>query len=1041
MVIIVNPTPTQKMAIEESGKNIIVSAGAGSGKTAVLSERVLKKAKEGIPVDHLLILTFTKAAAAEMKKRIRDKLKKQGLVEQLNKIDNSYITTFDSFSLSIVKKYHYLLNVRKNINIIDSNILDLKIKEYLDIIMEEKYKEKNDNFVKLINDFCVKDDIELKNLILNINQRLNMKYDKKEYLDKYINDFYNEEKINSEIIKYEEYIKDKINDVRLLLDKLSEIVETDYISKVISLCKDLFISQSYLEIKENIENLRLPNLPKGSGEDASKIKKDITAILKEIKELTKKEDSNNLKKTIYSTKPYLIEIIDIIKKIDKKIDNYKYLNDLYDFVDISKMAIKIVKENDNIKEEIKNFFHEIMVDEYQDTSDLQEEFINLISNNNLYMVGDIKQSIYRFRNANPNIFRNKYNNYAKGNNGIKIDLLKNFRSREEVLNNVNLIFDYVMSDDFGGADYKESHRMVFGNTSYNEDGRTNQNNDFLVYQYNYDDIKDFEKSEIEAFVIANDIMERINNHYQIFDKDEHKLRDIKYSDFCILVDRGNDFELFKKIFLYKKIPLSIHKDEYLTNSVIFSIIKSIFNLLSLLTTNNNKKEIEYAFLSIGRSFLFNYPDSYLFDIIRNDNYEETEIFKIVRGIIVNIEEKTITDILGEVIEEFDFYNKLRKISGIKDNYVKIDYLYNLSDTLNQMGYNYQDFVLFIDNIFENNNEIRFSLNKEENNSVKIMTIHKSKGLEYYICYFPLLYKEFNKGELKDKINYSDSYGVITPYYDNGISNNFLFDLYKKDYISEEISEKIRLFYVALTRAKEKMIFILPFKEKEEDYDKDGFVLQSIRRKYNSFLDIMYSIISKIKPYIKDIDLNLLGLTKDYNIINSRNLFDNMSIVNDQIKITDYPKYNKKVKEKRHFSKSSTHLIYQKQKDIMEFGSKIHYYLESLDLKNPNLDNIDDYFKEKIEAFLNCDLLKNIKNAKIYQEYEFIDDNLEERHGIIDLMLEYSDHVDIIDYKLKNIDDDAYLLQLGGYRDYIKKIVNKDVYIYLYSLIDAKYQKL
>ena len=158
-------TKEQLSAINETGKNIIVSAGAGSGKTAVLSERVLEKVKNGVPVDRLLILTFTKAAASEMKERIRKKIRDNNLIEQLNKIDNSYITTFDSFSLSLVKKYHYLLNVKKNINIIESNVLNIKTREYLEEIMEEEYSKKDEDFIKLINDFTLKDDTELKKLI------------------------------------------------------------------------------------------------------------------------------------------------------------------------------------------------------------------------------------------------------------------------------------------------------------------------------------------------------------------------------------------------------------------------------------------------------------------------------------------------------------------------------------------------------------------------------------------------------------------------------------------------------------------------------------------------------------------------------------------------------------------------------------------------------------------------------------------------------------------------------------------------------------
>ena len=177
-------TKEQNDAIYKSGTNIIVSAGAGSGKTAVLSERVIDKLKQGIHINELLILTFTKAAASEMKERIRKKIKKENLVQELDMIDAAYITTFDSFALSIVKKYHYLINVSKDVNIIEESVVKIKKEEFLDEIFEEKYRSDND-FKKLISDFCVKDDKEIRKQILNINDKLDMLIDKIAYLENY----------------------------------------------------------------------------------------------------------------------------------------------------------------------------------------------------------------------------------------------------------------------------------------------------------------------------------------------------------------------------------------------------------------------------------------------------------------------------------------------------------------------------------------------------------------------------------------------------------------------------------------------------------------------------------------------------------------------------------------------------------------------------------------------------------------------------------------------------------------------------------------
>ena len=211
-----NWTKEQSDAINKDGTNIIVSAGAGSGKTAVLSERVLRKLKEGVNVNELLILTFTKAAAKEMKERIRKKIKKEpSLSSQLELIDSAYITTFDSYSLSVLKKYHYLLNLPKNIGITDSTLVQIKKEEILDNIFEELYEEKNEKFEEFISTFCTKDDKEIRNYLLNIYSKLELKTDKKEYLEKYINEYFNEEKIRNDINLFEKSIlkkKEKIEE-------------------------------------------------------------------------------------------------------------------------------------------------------------------------------------------------------------------------------------------------------------------------------------------------------------------------------------------------------------------------------------------------------------------------------------------------------------------------------------------------------------------------------------------------------------------------------------------------------------------------------------------------------------------------------------------------------------------------------------------------------------------------------------------------------------------------------------------------------------
>ena len=452
-------TDEQKLAIDKTNTNIIVSAGAGSGKTAVLTERVFRKLKQGTKINELLILTFTKKAAFEMKNRIREAiLEDVSLKDNLSLIDSSYITTFDSFSLSMVKKYNYLLNISKDISIIDSSVLYLVKKNYIDEIFNELYEENNKDFLSLVGDLTIKDDKEIKRYILDINNKLDLKYNKKEYLNNYISNYFNDNYIDKLYESYMNLIKNKIRIIDNLLTDIYSYVDTDYFNLLNDSLSLLLNSNTYEEYRNN-SIIKLPNLPKGVEDIGKDIKKEISDTISSIHDLTRFTSKEEIIDTYKSTDTYIKALIEVITRLDNKINAYKDDKGYYEFTDISKLAIKILKDNVSVRDELKYFFKEIMIDEYQDTSDLQEEFVSMIDNNNVYMVGDIKQSIYRFRNANPYLFKNKYDRYSKNDGGFKIDLTSNFRSREEVIKNINLIFSSIMTDNLGGASYKESHIM------------------------------------------------------------------------------------------------------------------------------------------------------------------------------------------------------------------------------------------------------------------------------------------------------------------------------------------------------------------------------------------------------------------------------------------------------------------------------------------------------------------------------------------------------------------------------------------------------
>ena len=1029
-------TKEQEEAIYTSGKNIIVSAGAGSGKTAVLSERVLHKIEEGTHVNELLILTFTRAAADEMKDRIRKKISgKEELKKELTLLNSSYITTFDSFALSVVKKYHYLLNITDNINITDESIVKIQNKKILDEIFERSYK--NIRFQELIKKYCIKTDKVLKENILSIALKIDGFIDPFGFIDNVYNNFFNENNVDNLLKTYESIINDLKKTIELEIENMSLYFDSDYIEKV----NDAVYNILNADIDELhlYSTVKLPTVPRGSSEEAKASKDSLKKACDKLLSYGNYGTINDIKNDIYSTKDTVLTILEIIKEFLLEIEKYKKENDIYTFNDISKLSIKILKENENIREELKSSFKEIMIDEYQDTNDVQETFIGMISNNNVYMVGDIKQSIYRFRGSNPEIFKEKYSNYSKDIGGYKIDLIKNFRSRSEVLDNINKIFCLIMDYNLGSAEYSVSHQMVYGNTAYDTEKVDGFNYNFRVLEYlNKQKESGFSDIEVEIFTIAKDIKNKLDNNFQVFDKEDGKLRNATYNDFVIILDRSKYFDDFKKIFEYFDIPLTILKDGKLNSTTDILLIKNLVDFIIKIKEDVYDIDFKYDFISIARSFLYEYSDEYIFDIVTNNKIKETTIYNDLSTLSDKLNSYTSSLLFNDILDVTDFYNKLNKVGDYEEVNVRLKTINSLSSSLSSLGLSIMDFRDYLTDIIENDEDIKYATYTKEGNSVKILTIHKSKGLEYPICYFADLDHEFNTSELKDKFIVDKKYGLIVPSNLEEIDNSLLKEMYKYDFNREEVSEKIRLFYVALTRAREQIIIVLPDKETRTLEKNNDGVIEEIRRlSFNKLSSFIYGIKNYLYSYFEQIDIEKLGLTKNY-LYPKKIVQETLNNIKDNINVEEINIENEVVEEK-HFSKETNKIITKEENDLMKFGTKVHEIFELLDFRNIDLSLVDNKFiRNKVEKFLSNDLLKNISNANIYKEYEFIynkDNN--EYHGIIDLMLEYDNHIDIIDYKLKGITDENYIKQLNGYKEYIEKISNKEVSTYLYSILDEK----
>ena len=1022
-------TNEQQLAINHEGENIIVSAGAGSGKTAVLSERVLRKLKSGVGIKQLLILTFTKAAAAEMRERIRANIKKNpDLASQLLELDGAYITTFDSYSLSLVKKYHYLLNVSKNIQIGEASVFTIRENEFLDEILMRRYENPTSNFTKLIYDFCTKDDDSLKKSILKINHALDLRYDKVEYLTSYIDTFYQPDTIESYCQLYVSKLFSLQEEMQNIIESLCPLLEEKVSEKVYSFYRKFLDSKTYDEMVGSLDE-RAPQTPRNSEDDVKAYFAKLSELRKRAKDYLVYPSYQEMKDAIWATEGYAKEIVSILLELDQKMMELKHEEDTYDFTDISKMAIQLLLDHPDIKEEVKQSFQEIMIDEYQDTSDLQETFISLIANHNVYMVGDIKQSIYRFRNANPYIFKEKYENYQKGIDGFKIDLNKNFRSRKEVLDNVNLMFDLLMDSIVGGADYKASHRMVFGNTSYEEQGKSDTSHQMEVYRYDYDKSSEYSKEEIEAFWIAQDIKKKIESGYLVYNfKEENaKPRPCKYQDFVIMLDRSTNFGLYKKIFTYFGIPLAVKKDESIKSTTDLLLFSNILTFIFKIYHHEYDTMYYHTYASIARSFLFSLSDQEIFQTITGKRITESSIYQLAEPIAKELDGLSTTELLDRILTAFSYYEKLLCVGDIDSALARIDNLKRIAKGFESIGMTPSMFQEYLVELTENDQlDLKYKVSEDASNAVQIMTIHASKGLEFPICYFASLDVKFNMRDMNDRFLYDNKTGIITPYFKEGIGDTILKSLYKERYTMEEVSEKIRLFYVAVTRAKEKMIFVLPSREWDKGTDYDSKV------SWSSLADMLDSIRDVLSPYTFSIDLKEISLTHAYHTLTKKEYPTSFShYVEEEISIPVKP-----IGQER-FSKTTSHILSKQELRAMKFGEHMHEVFESIDILHPNLEKLSKFEKEKVTLFLKHDIVRNAPQA-VYQEYEFMTElDGKMQHGIIDLLLQYENRYVIIDYKLKEVTDEAYRKQLDGYKKYIYQKTGKPVEAYLYSILDDR----
>lgn len=892
----------QLEAINSSvNKDVLVSASAGSGKTEILSQKVYKVLVEDkIKPEEILVLTFTNKAAYEMKQRIIKTVKSQSNdINLASKLLSAHIQTFDAYSMYLVKTYASRLNLPSNIQIIDSEQINLLKHQFLDDYIKTSLENKDEKMISLISkedsfSFSTtkeliieifdklyslsKEDInKVKDITLNSNDSFyfdKYKYFLNNYVDKYYLlpltiYIYNNIK-NSDNLSYDSTINSFIK-------KFNNCTNDDLLKYCNNnSCSDSWsngLRRIYLDIIElvrkgsydSLTSDYVSSLTKRSPKDNPKPSEEKRSILGDISKnysYLYNLVSSGIKAQLHSinlVKNDIKYIFEICDKLKNRIDEYKKFSNSFEYKDISSFAIKLF-DIDEVKEELENKFKFIIVDEYQDTNDEQEKFISKQAKKaHLFLVGDAKQSIYRFRGSKVELFNERRKKLLNSKDGLVIDMNYNYRSIKKVIDDINEIFNNYMTTNKGGVSYddeKERLRYDYKADLYSDEVFSNTSCHGINI-INYKNNNNYADNIAEALTIIQDIDYKVRSKYQIYDIKEKKLRDVTYSDFAILVRRKRSFADYVSVFNKYNIPLENQVEVDLKDMDVFLLIKSLLYLLAIRLKLIEGDELLY-FVSVARSYIYGnnsyFTDSkiheIIFDVKENKDsklYNESEIIKKIDSIASLYKDNSFIYIFNELIEEFKVLEKLPYIGSILDNVEKVYSLYNKLVFDISSGISFVSFLDKLDKYNKYGLKIKYSSDSSITNSVKLMTLHGSKGLEFPIIYLPV---SDNKVDVKKESStsiVSTKYGVSIPnyypYLDSTLTKSFLFDLYKSeiDYDSEE-SENARLYYVLFTRAKES-IYIVGNDKPRKGVESLYSLLKYTKHEYNDKTELIKDLVN------------------------------------------------------------------------------------------------------------------------------------------------------------------------------------------------------
>ena len=854
-------------------------------------------------------------------KKIEENPEDENLQKQVILLNKASISTIHSFCLDVIKNNFYEIDVSANTRIADDSEILLLQQEVIDDLFEEKYEEEDSNFIKLIKTYTkYNQDEVLKDLILRVYSYIQASPFPEEWLEEQIEKLNIEDGTNfsdtvwGKIIteNANQILEDSILKLQNIRTKMTRFPELDKFTAKIEddIDKYTYIQNNLSDWDTAVEAIN--TLKNATWIKDQKITNDLKDEAKDVRESTKDEfkkvkklmncSSEEAVQDIKYMYPILKMLKDLILEFSQKFYQRKREKNIMDFSDMEHLALKIlVKKDENgniVKSEIakkyENKFEEIAIDEYQDSNLVQEYILTSVSRgNNIFMVGDVKQSIYKFRQARPKLFLDKYDNYKLdpvNGEDRKIQLFKNFRSRSNILDFTNLVFEDIMSRELGNIEYNQDEYLNLGanfEEIQNQDYKTeleildlSEENDDIWKTDEEETEEEQEKVEdvvLEARFVARKIKELIDSKYQIIDKKTGR-RDIQYKDIAILLRTSSGVaNVYEKEISELEIPVYSDSSSQYLQSVEIETIMSLLRII-----NNPMQDI--PLVTVMRSPIGNFTDNELIEIRmvdRNSSFYEAllksdlekahRFLSLLKELREDEEYMTLDEWIWNIYTKTGYMNYVNLMPNGALRVSNLRMLFERAKQYEEASFKgLYNFINFIDKIKFNQEDLKAAkIIGENENVVRIMTIHKSKGLEFPVVILAGVGKQFNFRDLNGKILLDQDLGMGPQYIDSDRYIEFK-TLAKKALAikakNEAISEEMRMLYVALTRAKEKLIIV----GRQKDVNKKMSEKQKLLEIYSTIDDnkINPYLLQKYKTYLDWLELIYLK----EGVANTKNLF-------------------------------------------------------------------------------------------------------------------------------------------------------------------------